>query len=56
MNTNTMELNMDELEQVNGGSDWNLWDYIMIKFIHENYIKKVEKRTINNGPYHQPRL
>ena len=44
MNTNTKELNMNELEQVNGGGDWNLWDYIMIRFIHDNYVYKNEKK------------
>ena len=44
MNTNTMELNMNEMATVNGGGDWNLWDYIMIRFIHDNYVYKNEKK------------
>ena len=43
MNTNTVELSINELEQVNGGDDWNLWDYVMAKFVNTFFTSSNEK-------------
>lgn len=43
MNTNTMELNMNELEKANGG--WELWDILMTRFVHNHFVHLNDSKT-----------